>query len=68
MLDKLNKAQKSRLQRHVCWLCEQRLDRTLRGGCCGIGSRCSQEINEDRAKRCLNASKHQHIKFEDTPS
>ena len=52
MLDNLTKPQRSRLKRHVCWLCEQSLDRTVKGyhgQCFGIGDRCSAEIIRARA-------------------
>ena len=64
MLDNLTKPQRSRLKRHVCWLCEQSLDRTVKGyhgQCCGIGDRCSAEIIRARALACLKASAMPHI-------
>ena len=64
MLDNLTKPQRSRLKRHVCWLCEQSLDRTVKGShgqCGGVGPSCSGEIIRDRALACLKASRTPHI-------
>ncbi len=64
MLDELSKPQRNRLKRYVCWMCEQSLDRTIKGShgqCCGIGDRCPREVIRDRALACLKASRTPHI-------
>ena len=65
MWGQLNRAQQNRLKRYGCWLCEQRLDRVLRWGCCGIWHSCTQKSMETKAQNCLNASAHKHIKYQD---
>jgi hypothetical protein len=42
--------QKRYLHRHVCWLCEQPLDRDW---CGAMFERCSQEIMDKRRADCL---------------
>ncbi len=64
MLDALTKPQRNRLKRHVCWMCEQNLDRTIEGSygqCYGIGPSCSKTTIRDRALSCLKASATPHI-------
>ncbi len=64
MLENLTKPQQSRLKRHVCWMCEINLGRSIRGQsgqCHGIGDRCTREIIRDRALGCLEASRTPHI-------
>lgn len=55
---KLTKQQKNRLKRHVCWMCEQRLDRN---SCSGIYERCPQDVMDKRAIDCLQHSRKPEI-------
>ena len=61
----LTKPQKARLKRHVCGSCEVSLHT---GQCAAMFTGpCSDEVMQDRAARCLEASRAAHIRNHQIP-